>query len=47
MSMSCIVAHVGIDPLLADVDDETQRAQLLDLGPAMLVASQRDARPLG
>lgn len=30
------VAQAGIDPMLADVDDETLRAQLLDLGPAML-----------
>jgi len=30
------VAQAGIDPRLADVDDETLRAELLELGPAML-----------
>ncbi|WP_020143359.1 TetR/AcrR family transcriptional regulator [Terracoccus sp. 273MFTsu3.1] len=30
------VAQAGIDPMLADVDDETLRAELLRLGPAML-----------
>ena len=30
------VAQAGIDPKLADVDDETLRAELLELGPAML-----------
>lgn len=30
------VAQAGIDPMLADVDDETLRAQLLELGPTML-----------
>ncbi|HSU74858.1 MAG TPA: helix-turn-helix domain-containing protein [Terrabacter sp.] len=30
------VAQVGIDPLLADVDDESLRAELLRLAPAML-----------
>ena len=29
------VAQAGIDPLLADVDDEALRAELLDLAPAM------------
>jgi AcrR family transcriptional regulator len=28
-------AQAGIDPLLADVDDETLRTELLDLAPAM------------
>ncbi|MFC7598278.1 TetR/AcrR family transcriptional regulator [Terrabacter sp. GCM10028922] len=37
------VANTGIDPLLADVDDETLRAQLLELGPSVLVASWRGA----
>jgi AcrR family transcriptional regulator len=30
------VSQAGIDPLLADVDDETLRAQLLELGPSLL-----------
>jgi hypothetical protein len=29
------VAQAGIDPLLADVDDETLRTELLDLAPTM------------
>ncbi|GAA2747722.1 TetR/AcrR family transcriptional regulator [Terrabacter aerolatus] len=33
------VAQAGTDPLLADVDDETLRAELLELGPSMLPRS--------
>jgi AcrR family transcriptional regulator len=30
------VAQAGIDPRLADVDDETLRSELVDLGPSLL-----------
>ncbi|MFM6851719.1 MAG: TetR/AcrR family transcriptional regulator [Terrabacter sp.] len=42
------IAQAGIDPRLADVDDDTLRRHLLELGPSMLTATTgRSARSHG